>query len=101
METAREISQEKPVVILAEGNFGLIADMLYVYQKPTDRIEIRGYWPLNEKELLENQKELKDKYVLVVFSHRQEFDSNWPIKLIEKYPKPDSHLYYHLFLLKK
>jgi len=101
METARDISQEKPVVLLAEGNFGLIADMLYVYQRPTDKIDIRGYWPLGEKELQENQKELKDKYVLVVFSHRQEFDSNWPIKLIEKYPKPNSNLYYHLFLLRK
>jgi 4-amino-4-deoxy-L-arabinose transferase-like glycosyltransferase len=100
MEIARQLSQKKPVLLLAEGNFGLIADMLYVYKQPNDPIEIRAFWPLNKQDLIANQSELKNKIVLVVFSHRQQFSSDWPIKLIKKYPKPNSNLSYHLFLLK-
>lgn len=97
MEYARKKSVEKPVVILAEGNFGLIGDMLDVFLKRNDKMEIKGYWPLEEKNLIENQKELKDKYVYIVFSHRTEFPQNWPMKLVKKFNKPvgDAAIYFY------
>ncbi len=99
MEFARIKSKEKQVVILAEGDFGLIGDVLNVFLKDNDKINIRGFWPLDEKVLLANQKELKENLVYVVFSQRKEFPTNWPIKLIKKYDKPGLRTAYYLFEL--
>ena len=101
MEFARFKSKEKQVVILAEGDYGLIADVLNVFLKDNDKINIRGFWPLDEKVLFDNQKELKENIVLVVFSQRKEFPGNWPIKLIKKYDKPGLRTAYYLFELTK
>ena len=101
MEFARFKSKEKQVVILAEGDYGLIADVLNVFLKDNDKINIRGFWPLDEKILLANQKELKENLVYVVFSQRKEFPGNWPIKLIKKYDKPGLRTAYYLFELTK
>ena len=51
MEYARVKSKEKQVVILAEGDFGLIGDVLNVFLRDDDKINIRGFWPLDEKVL--------------------------------------------------
>jgi hypothetical protein len=96
MNYAREKSKEKPVVILAEGDFGLVGDVLDVFLREGDRIEVRGIWPLEGDKILESQNETKDKYVYAVFPHREEFPPNWPLTLIKKYEKPngDSILYF-------
>jgi hypothetical protein len=101
MEYAREKSKEKQVVILAEGDYGLIGDVLNIFLKDDDKISIRGFWPLDEKVLLDNQKELKENLVYVVFSQRKEFPNFWPIKLIKKYDKPGNRTAYYLFELTK
>ncbi len=101
MEFARVKSKEKQVVILAEGDYGLIGDVLNVFLKDDDKINIRGFWPLDENVLLANQKELKKNLVYVVFSQRKEFPDSWPIKLIKKYDKPGNRTAYFLFELTK
>ncbi len=101
VEYAREKSQEKPAILLAEGSFGLIGDVLDVFTRPNDKIFIKGYWPLEQKELLENQKELGKSYVYVVFAQRKDFPSDWPIKLIKRYDKPGSKSTIYLFELEK
>jgi hypothetical protein len=101
MDFARTKSTEKPVIILGEGNFGLVADTLDVYLKKDDRIQIIGYWPLGDKELFDHQKDLKDNYVYAVFSHRYEFPPNWPIKLIHQYDKPGGKAAIYLYELTK
>ena len=89
MQNMREKSMQKPVVILAEGNFGLVADVLDVFLQDTDRIEIRGEWPLDEKILIDAQRFLaEEKDVYIVFSHREEFPSEWPMEFVKKYEKP-------------
>lgn len=99
MEFAREKSKEKPVVILAEGNFGMAYDVLDVFLKPDDKITLKGYWPMDEKQLYENQPFLKDNYVYVFFSHRDQFPETWPLKLIKKIDKPGYQSDFHLFEL--
>lgn len=99
MEFAREKSKEKPVIILSEGNFGMSYDVLDVFLKPTDRITLKGYWPLDEKQLYENQPFIKDNYVYVFFSHRKEFPKLWPIKLIKKIEKPGGKSSFYIFEL--
>lgn len=102
MEFAREKSKEKPVVILAEGSFGMSGDVLNVFLNKDDRIFIKGYWPLTEKNLLDNQSELKKSLVYVVISHGKEMPpASWPLKLIAKYDKPNNQSVIYLFKLIK
>lgn len=100
VDYAREKSKEKPVILLAEGSFGLIGDVLDVFTKPEDRIFVKGYWPLDEKALFENQVELADKYVFVVFAQKEDFPQDWPIGLIKKFEKPGNKSTIYLFELK-
>src|SRR3989344_4418390 len=100
METMRERSHEKPVFIMAEGDFGLVADVLNVFLKNGDQNKIKGFWPLDEKHLYEYQPELAKRQVYVVFSHRTDFPENWPIELVKKYGKPGNKEALYLFKLK-
>lgn len=97
MDFAREKSQEKHVVLVAEGNFGLIGDVLDTYLRKNDNISINAYWPLEAKEINDNEKELKNNLVYIVFSHRSDFPPEWPIKLVKKYDKPEGKSAFYLF----
>ncbi len=90
VQFVREKSSEKPVILLAEGNFGVVGDMLDSSVAVGERISVRGYWPLNEKDLYDNQEELKNNHVYVVYSHKQLKDilPIWPLKLIKVYERP-------------
>lgn len=88
VDFARRKLKEKPVVMLAEGSFGMAGDVLDVFVKPGENITIKGYWPLNKEKIVENQKLLGEHYVYAVFAHRKEFPPDWPLGLIEKYDKP-------------
>lgn len=101
MDYAREKSKEKPVVILAEGNFGMSADVLDVFLKRNDKITIKGYWPLDEKVLLENQSLLEKNYVFVFYSHQDKFPHSWPLKLFKKIQKPGNKSQFYVFELIK
>lgn len=98
---ARSKSKEKQVILLAEGNFGLIGDVLEVFTRPGDKIFIKGYWPLDEKALIDNQKELDENHVYVVFAQKEDFPSNWPLKFVRKYDKPGNKSSIYLFELLK
>jgi len=99
MNLMREKSHSKKVFILAEGDFGLVSDVLKVYLRDDDNIEIRGLWPLDERHLIEYQNELLDKQVYVVFSHRETFPEEWPIKFVQKYEKPEGDKALYLYEL--
>jgi len=101
IDFARKKSKDKPVILVAEGNFGVIGDMLNASLKPEDKIYVKGYWPLNEESIYENQKFLDKNLVYIVFSHRSEFPENWPIDLVEKFEKPGGASAFYLFQLKK
>lgn len=100
MNFAREKSREKPVIILAEGDFGMTGDVLNVFLKKDDRIFIKGYWPLTEKEIQTNVQELEKSLVYVVVSH-QDFPTYKSLTLINKYKKPGNRSTIFLFELKK
>lgn len=100
IQYAREKTKEKPVLILAEGDFGMSGDILDTFLRPSDTISIKGYWPLGEKELLAHQSELADKYVFVVLAHQKTVPSNWPVRLITAYPKAGGAAIYFLELTK-
>lgn len=88
IDFAREKAKEKDVVILAEGDFGMSGDILDTFLRTGDRVFVRGYWPLTEKELLFHQAELlQNKYVYVVIAQTPDYPQNWPLKLIKSYYK--------------
>lgn len=101
VDYARSISQDKPVKILTEGNFGMAGDVLDVFIRPTDKITISAYWPLTEKELRDNQKLLGTEHVLVVYVYQSDFAPTLPIKFIKKIEKPEKKSTVHLFELIK
>ncbi len=98
---AREKSREKRVILIAEGDFGVIGDQLEVFINQGDNMMVKGYWPLNKQDLIDNQKELKNSYVFVVFSHTQTFPKDWPIELIKQYPNPGNESSIYFFRLTK
>ncbi|MBI4004837.1 glycosyltransferase family 39 protein [Candidatus Roizmanbacteria bacterium] len=97
IDFAREKSKEKPVIVLAEGNFGLSGDVLDTHLKPGDAISIRGFWPLEEKQLRDHQGQLDKNYVFIVVSHRLDYPQQWPAKFIARYDKPGNQS--RIFLL--
>ncbi len=101
IDYSRKKSAEKPVILVAEGNFGVVGDMLDASVAPGERITVRGYWPLNESDLFANQKELQKNHVFIVYSHKRDGDflPHWPIKLIKKYDKPGGKSSFHFFQL--
>lgn len=99
VDFAREKSKEKPVILLSDGDFGMAGDLLDTYLRPADRIWIHGYWPLEEKQLLENQKELDNNYVYVVMAHKLSYPKEWPLKLIHRFDKPGGKSVIYLFEL--
>lgn len=101
IDYVRMKSREKPAIVLAEGSFGLIGDVLDVFTKEGDKIFIKGYWPLDKQQLAENQKELDSNYVFAVYAQRNEFPSDWPLVPIKKYEKPGRKSTIYLFELRR
>ena len=98
MQEVRTRKGEKKAIILAEGNFGLVADVLQVYLKRDDNIEIKGLWPLDISDVIKySQSETTQSAVFAVFPHREKFTPDWPMKLIKKYDKPASNKALYLF----
>lgn len=90
VQYVREKSVDKPVILLAEGNFGVVGDMLESSIGVGENISVRGFWPLNEKDLYDNQKELEKSHVFVVYSHRRPSEINpaWPLVMVREYSRP-------------
>jgi len=99
VDYAREKSATKPVILISEGNFGMAGDALEAFIKSTDKITLKPYWPLDEKQLFQHQKDLKNNFVYVVFPHREQFPDFWPLKLIKKYKKPGNQSAIYFFEL--
>lgn len=96
---ARVRSAHKPIVIIASGNFGMTGDVLDTFLKRGDRMSIQAYWPLEEKDLISNQKLLDKNYVYVATAHLEKIPDTWPVKLIKRYDKPGNHSSIYFFEL--
>ncbi len=101
MDFARVQSQRKPVVIIAEGNFGMAGDVLDVFLKRSDKdkLSIKAYWPLGEEQLRENLPLLKNNIIYVFFSHQEIFPNSWPLKNFKTITKPGNQSTFRIFEL--
>ncbi len=88
LEYAREKSQQKEIILLTEGDFGVLGDQFEALKTSKHKkVSIKGLWPVSKKDLLKYAKE-KDKFVFLVLTHTKNPPPDWPIKLIKKYEKP-------------
>ncbi|KKQ01965.1 MAG: hypothetical protein US11_C0002G0024 [Candidatus Roizmanbacteria bacterium GW2011_GWA2_36_23] len=101
IEYSRKQTEQKPVTILAEGNFGMAGDVLNVFINKNDNIFVKSYWPLESKNLYENLPELKTRKVFVVYVYKKELPPELPLKLIKKFEKPEGKSAIHFFELVK
>jgi len=101
VEYARDLSQDKPVKILTEGNFGMAGDVLDTFIRPTDKITISAYWPLTEKEFIDNKYLLENEHVLVVYAYQENIPKSSNIRFIKKFEKPENKSSIQLFELVK
>lgn len=99
IDFARRESKNHKVIILAEGNFGLAADSLKALMVPSDTFEVHGYWPLNLEKLKEYQSRLKDYKIFAVYAQKTEFSTDYPLKKIAEYTKPENKSIMYLFEL--
>lgn len=114
VDFAREKAQEKRVYLLAAGNFGMAGDVLRTFVREGDNIHVRAYWPLDDTYLFENQAELPNSHVFVVYGHCKEinhedevsdadrcsnYENTKPLKLIQKFDKPGDKSAIYLFEL--
>jgi len=72
---------------------------LSVFVNQNDRINIKGYWPLNKEALISQQKELANNQVLVVYIYKKSYEPDLPLKLIKRFPKPKGETSMDLFEL--
>ena len=93
--------KEKPVRIIAEGDFGLTGDMLNVFLRQNDRIFIQGYWPLTKEVLEKHQVDIGKEYVYIVTAHELSYPTDWPMKRIQVYYKSGNTSAIQLFELTK
>lgn len=97
MDYAKEKAQEKRVILLTQGTFGMSGDVMEVLKGDDPRITIKGYWPLEKENIEENMVHLTNAYVFVVFSHETEFPEGWPIEKIHVYERPGDEARMALF----
>ncbi len=91
VEFARKESTDKnrPVHILAEGNFGKSGDVLNTLKIPGDTFIVEGIWPLDLNKVIETQSKLETNKVFVLFHRRTEFTPEWPLKEVMRVDYPN------------
>ncbi len=90
MAYSRQTSVDKPVILVAEGNFGMASDSLDSMLRKSDegRISIWGRWPITEKDIADATKQLEHAHVYIVLSQTKSVPSSWHTRLIEQFEKP-------------
>lgn len=115
VDFAREQAKQKPVYLVAQGDFGMSGDVLRTFIHEGEPIHVRAYWPLTDEKLAENQSEIGANNVFVVYSHCKEpayvgndvtdddrcylFEERKPLKLIKRFEKPGNKNAIYLFEL--
>jgi hypothetical protein len=76
-------------LLVTEGDFGLIGDVVRIYDRDDDNIEVRGVWPLDEKAIQQarTDAEKQGKQVFFVSAHRESFPGT-DLKEVQEYKHP-------------
>ena len=78
--------QKGKIAIFTEGTFGLMPYSLELYLVDNPNVELKGIWPLEKipDEVLEIAR---GKPTFLITNATQVIPREWPLKLIEQYPK--------------
>ncbi len=92
-----ESAQNKEVVVVTEGTFGLMPYSLEIYHKDYPNVEIIPYWPL-PGEPDNNIRQLGSQYPVYVIMYQEKKEpTEWKPKLVAKYQQGVSLDYLRLY----
>lgn len=94
----QEQAKKGKIAIFTEGTFGLMPYSLELYLVDHPNIELKGIWPVEEisDEVL---KKAGEKPTFFVFNETQGIPQNWPLRLLDKYPKGKSNVFLRIFAI--
>lgn len=97
---ARQQAQNQKIFIATEGTFGLMPASLELYLWNHPNVELKGFFPVDKmpEEVLEKAKEMPTYFV---FNETQNVSSEWPLELVNKYPRPDPNYSMKLYQVLK
>ncbi len=103
VELLKPIAEKHQTYVFTEGTFGLLPYALDIYfsYDPKYNINFMDRWPLKEKDIIEAKKLAKTNPVYFVFHQRENFPSEWGLKLIKKYPRYSNRSFVYLFTVNK
>lgn len=85
---ADEKAKDGKIFIATEGTFGLMPASLELYLWDNPKVEIKGFFPV-EKIPVEVLEKAKIMPTYFVFNETLEVPGSWPLKLVQKYPRPN------------
>lgn len=97
IEILKQKSLDQTIFVGTEGTFGLTPSAFLIYLKDNQRIQLKGYWPINSgiPELIDIAKTGKPTYV--IFKDTQKPESIWPIAKIAEFRKGRGSVFMSLY----
>lgn len=78
----RREEEKHDVCLATEGTFGLFPAAFELYFVGDPRMQIHGYWPVNEDTIRQLAVQAREKNCFIVFKETKEIPSNWPLQKI-------------------
>jgi hypothetical protein len=90
----KQEAQGGPINLATEGTFGLLPYALEIYLHREPNIQIKGFWPLEERLPTEILASVQRRPTYLILNQTQKPLLSWPVELIKSYPKgsKDFHL---------
>jgi 4-amino-4-deoxy-L-arabinose transferase-like glycosyltransferase len=90
------------VYIFTEGTFGLLPYAFDIYTNYKGLlVHYEPRWPMKDEDITYALNLTQSNQVYLVFSERETFPSTWPLRLIQRFPRPGDNKVVYLFGLKK
>ena len=97
----REEARTKKIFVGTEGTFGLFPASLELYLVDDPNVEIKGYWPFEDKVIKGLEEKAKKIPTFLVLKETQEISQDWPLELVFKIRKGkgNTFLYFYRIIL--
>lgn len=96
-EYLRSEMDQNSIYVATEGTFGLFPAALELYFVGDPRIELRGYWPVNEDTINMLTNKAREKKTFIIFKETRVVPERWPLipKLQVKRGKGSTYLRFY------
>lgn len=91
----------KTIYVFTEGTFGLLPYALDIHTDYTTvPVHFEARWPMKDEDIMYAKNLAKTYPVYFVFSERNLFPQEWPLRLLQRFPRPGQNSVVYLFGLK-